>query len=520
MKSAASKMSQVSQQSTHGSTGGGSESRGASESRSGSEVSGNESAAPLQQAYIPPSVAKREEANVLRARGLVALILLLAMTGVATTTNLIIKQQERSDFENKFAGYATEILATLVSQSAQVFEAVDSFASSIGAQAATEHDLRNTSWPFYRIPNWSVQAQRLAQLVRSNNTFVGVAPIVQEDEREKWNRFATEQNPIWYQESIENEGYTKFDAQELVDLTVPFTFSYDRDKGDQPLPVTRPGEVVPYFQEYPVGLHPESKGMRTNNEALVSSQQTEDIYRIAKVTRSPTFGFIPIAVDAENTVPGTQIIQPIFRGPDTKAEDREMVAVILMQTPWLGHLKNLLAEGEDGIFFVVEMSCQTILEPSVRQNRTNTTFQINGPDATMLGEADLHDPEYDDLVVSIVFVDLGVDQSQLPEGSCVPVQKLHLYPSAELEDSFRTNNDILYSVGVVAIFVFTTLVFLLYDFSVGRRQRTIMERVMKQDMIVADVFPTAIRDRLYEHHADTADLEGDDEPLVLDNSFL
>eukprot|EP00980_Cylindrotheca_fusiformis_P017835 scaffold5650_cov121-Cylindrotheca_fusiformis.AAC.3 len=517
MRSVNSKNSQVTQQSTHGSTGGG------SESREESEVSGNGDASP-PQAYTPLSVAKREEANVLRARGLVAVILLLAVVSVATTTNLIVKQQERSEFETKFEAYATEVLTVTGSNIKQFNEALDSFASSIGAQAATEHGLRNTSWPFYRIPKWSVQVQKLAQLTGVDEILISLAPIVEEDEREEWNRFATEQNPLWYQESIETEGYTKFTAQELVDLTVPFTFFLD---DGQPLPVTRPGEVLPLFQSYPVGPPLGSSIMLTNIDAILSSPQTEDVYRIAKVTRRFSIGFTKIGIGSKNSVPGSQIVQPIFDGPNTNADDRKMVAVLLIQLPWVDYLKNVLAEGEDGIIVIIETFCPTFLEDGTQNlknaERNIVTYQVNGPDAVLLGEADLHDPEYDDLVVRTESRGLPFDPSELPAGSCVPMQTIRIYPSAELEDSYRTNNDIIYTVVVVVIFVFTTLVFLLYDFSVGRRQRAVMERIMKQDRIVADVFPTAIRDRLYENQTenmvagDDADLE---EPLGLDNSFV
>eukprot|EP00980_Cylindrotheca_fusiformis_P022882 scaffold9858_cov84-Cylindrotheca_fusiformis.AAC.2 len=519
--------SQATQQSTHSSI------VGSGDSRSESETSGNRST-PRRQAYIPPSVAKQEEANVLRARGLVALVLLLAVAGVATTTNLIVKQQERSDFENKFAGYATEILSVSGSKASQFFAALESFASSIGAQAAIEHSLRNTSWPFYRITEWSVQAQKLAALTGADDPLIGIAPIVQEDEREEWDRFAGEQNPIWYQESIENEAYAEFTAQELVDRTIPFPYFYDGKNDSQITPVTRPGEIVPFFQAYPIGLRQGYPLMFTNLEVVVQSPHTKDVYRITKVTRRPTLGYTQIQYDAGDSVPGSQIIQPIFDRADTKADDRKMVAVVLIQIPWLDYFNDLLAEGEDGIYVVLESACPKFLEDGslckgknpTDSKRNVITYQVNGPDVVLLGEEDLHDPKYDPFVVSKVLVDLDFDQSQLPEGSCVPVLTLHVYPSSELEDSMETDNDIIYTVVVVVIFVFTTLVFLLYDFSVGRRQRTVMERIMKQDRIVSDVFPTAIRDRLYENqaknmvHGDCADLVGDDGPLGLDDSFV
>eukprot|EP00980_Cylindrotheca_fusiformis_P019552 scaffold6776_cov124-Cylindrotheca_fusiformis.AAC.7 len=490
----------------------------------------SESAA-TREAHTSSAVGKREDADVLRARCLVALILILAMTGVATAANLLVKQQERSDFENQFTAYATQIVTVSRSTASQFFDALDSFASSIGAQAAAEHALLNTSWPYYRIPEWSVQAQKLAQLTGDEETIIGIAHVVQEDEREQWNSYAAKQNPLWYQESIEAEGYTEHTAEELVNRTIPFVHFYDPENGFLPTPPNRPGEVVPLLQAYPIGLFLGNPLMVTNIDALLSSQQTEEVYRITKVTRRPTLGFTRIEIDPGTTVPGSQIIQPIFDGADTKADSRKLVAVIIIRLLWLDYFKNLLAEGQDGVLVVLESTCPKLKNDDALQLAENLTesdryiitFQIDGPDAVMLGEADLHDPRYDGLVVNEVVVDLDIDQSQLPKRSCVPVMNLRVYPSAELEDSFKTDNDIIYTVVVVVIFAFTSLVFLLYDFSVGRRQRTVMDRVAKQERIVSDVFPAAIRDRLYENQAknrmNRKGVEDDDEPLGLDGTF-
>eukprot|EP00980_Cylindrotheca_fusiformis_P016356 scaffold4870_cov135-Cylindrotheca_fusiformis.AAC.6 len=517
-RSTASKKSQFTQQSSHSSSG------GASGSQSGLDTI-------QQKTYIRPIIGTREDANVLRARALVALILLLAATGVATAANLLVKQQERKDFENQFVAYATEIVTVSRSKASQFFDALDSFASSIGAQAAAEHAFRNTSWPFYRIPEWSVQAKKLAQLTGVDDPIVAVAHIVQEDERDQWNSFTAQQNPIWYQESIEHEGYTEFTTEELVQKTIPFVHFYDPENGYQPTPVRRPGEVYPYFQAYPIGLNSGIPVMSTNIDILVSSKQTEELYRITKRTQRPTIGFTQIRIDRETVIPGSQIVQPIYDGADTEAEDRKIVAISGIRLHWLDYFKNLLADGEEGLVVVLESACPRLRGKRATQNLTEAeserniiTYQVDGPTAVLLGEDDLHDPKYDALVVSETFVDLGIDQSQLPEGSCVPVLTLHVYPSAELEDAFQTDNSTIYTVVVVAIFAFTTLVFLLYDFFVGKRQRTVMDRIAKQDRIVSDVFPTAIRDRLYENQAKNmvtgdADMLDDDGPFGLDETI-
>eukprot|EP00980_Cylindrotheca_fusiformis_P012652 scaffold3091_cov117-Cylindrotheca_fusiformis.AAC.4 len=522
-----SKNSQATEQLTHNSSGGGSESRSYTESRSGSE-SGNDIAPHRQPVYVPPSVAKREEADVLKARGLVSIILLLAVAGVATTTNLLVKQHEESNFENKFEGYASEIIIHIESSAGKFFDVLDSFASSIGAQAAAEHALRNTSWPFYRVPQWSVQAEKLAQLTGIESPLVGFAPIVPEDERDEWRSFAAEQNPLWYQESIESEGYTEMTAQELVDFTIPFTYFYDKENFYHPTPVARPGEVVSYFQSYPIGIPLGLPLMLTNIDPITSSPETEDVYRITKAARSPALGFSRINIDTERSIPGSQMIQPIFDGPDTGADDRKMVAIVLIQIPWLDFLRNILSEGENGINVVVESACPRIDEDDKQSlaptERNVATYLISGSDAVMLEEADIHDPKYDAYGMSDVFADFGIFRSQVPEGTCLPRMTLYVYPTAELQESLKTNNSVIYTVVVVLIFVFTTLVFLLYDYSVGKRQRTVMERIMKQERIVSDIFPTAIRDRIFENQAKNmvtgdADMLEDDGHLGLSEAF-
>eukprot|EP00980_Cylindrotheca_fusiformis_P005866 scaffold1231_cov107-Cylindrotheca_fusiformis.AAC.14 len=523
MRTITSKKSQITRQSSNASCSGGSGSW--SGSPQGKGIPGP------RQVNVPPIVGKREESNVIRARGLVALILLLAATGVATATNLLVKQQERRDFENQFNAYASEVVTVTRSKASQFFDALDSFASSIGAQAAVEHAAHNTSWPFYRIPEWSVQAKKLAQLTGVNDPIVAMAPIVQENERDQWISFAAEQNPVWYQESIEHEGYTEMTLVELLERTIPFVHFYDPDNNFQPTPVSRPGEVFPVFQQYPIGLVQGVPIMTTNIDVLLASRQSEELYHITKITRRPTIGFIQYDPD-DSAIPGSQIIQPIFEGADTEAEDRKVVAYAGIALHWLDYFKNLLTEGEDGIVVVLESACPKLIQEGVpisfshvvtESKRNIITYQVDGPNAIFLGEDDLHDHNYDALVVSEPFIDLDIDQSQLPEGSCVPVLTLHVYPSAELEDSFKTNNDIFYTVVVIVIFAFTSLVFLLYDFSVGRRQRTVMDRIAQQDRIVSDVFPTAIRDRLYENQAKnimhTSDVEEDGGPLGLDEAF-
>lgn len=74
-----------------------------------------------------------------------------------------------------------------------------------------------------------------------------------------------------------------------------------------------------------------------------------------------------------------------------------------------------------------------------------------------------------------------------------------MYPSAELEERFNSTKSLVATLAIVAIFIFTSATFLLYDYCVGQRQRKVMQRIQAQELIVSNVFPSAIRDRLYNN---------------------
>lgn len=127
------------------------------------------------------------------------------------------------------------------------------------------------------------------------------------------------------------------------------------------------------------------------------------------------------------------------------------------------------------------------------------TYQVNGLEALPLGYGDQHDSSYDSLGVTSPFVQLQFPNEILDNEACQSELKLSIYPSKVFEESFYTNTAEFYAAGVIAIFGFTSLVFLIYDVTVRRRQSKVMARVIQQDKIVSNMFPSAIRDRLYRN---------------------
>eukprot|EP00980_Cylindrotheca_fusiformis_P011116 scaffold2555_cov82-Cylindrotheca_fusiformis.AAC.3 len=488
---------------------------GTSSSNPSGEQSSEEIGRPV---YNAPTVAKNEEKNIVRAKFLVALILVLATATVATSSYILLKDQERSNFENQFRGYASEIASVSGQKADQLFDALNSFAVMVGSQAAVENELRNTSWPFYTIPDFSVKGESLINLIGSAvPQIIMVGPVVEEHQRDAWADYMNQMNPIWFQDSLDNEGTnTNMTVEGFLQRTVKFIHQYDFLQGFQAIPVNGPGDVLPNYQQYPFRLDLASQIMTTGYD-IISLPRAADLYEITKSLLRPTIGFSTFFINSTTVVTGSQVLQPIFDTADTTAEDRKVVAIVNVQLHWLGFFENVLTRGQDGVVVVLRSACPVNYTLIYGDNITDyvddpedligediITYQVDGPDVSLLGYEDLHDPEYDSLEVTEVFVDLGFDEKDLPEGKCIPTMTMHIYPSDKLEASFQTSDAAIFASVIVVIFVFTSLVFLLYVYFVGKRQRIVMDRIVRQDKIVTNVFPTAIRDRLYDTQAQQA----------------
>eukprot|EP00980_Cylindrotheca_fusiformis_P010813 scaffold2446_cov106-Cylindrotheca_fusiformis.AAC.3 len=444
---------------------------------------------PEPVAYVAPDVANREQKAVNRSKILVFSTLLLAVSGVAAATYMLMKDEEHGAFEASFAGLGSEISTVVRAKVGQIFSAVDAYAIFIASEAKAES---NSSWPFVYVSDFSLKSEKIAALFGIERPILAIAPVVQAEEKDRWASYVLEAAPVWYQESIDNEGLNAT-VEEYMNLTTPFVHYYAKVENEAlSVPTTITGPVLPNWQRYPLqpgAGGPSSRGNLITCYDFQRVSEVADLFKISNSTLRPSIGFTRLPDSrpgkAGREVVDSQILQPIM-------DNGKVVGMLWLRLKWLEFFQNLHVDGIIGTIVVIRNSCE--IDDAIRV----LSFAIDGSHADFLGEFDAHDPKYDDQVVSEVVLDLKLDPEQIPEGLCVPTLTLELYPTDELAATFETSKPALYTTVVVAIFVFTSLVFFLYDYFVGRRQRKFMERIIKQDQIVSDVFPTAIRDRLYE----------------------
>eukprot|EP00980_Cylindrotheca_fusiformis_P011572 scaffold2738_cov119-Cylindrotheca_fusiformis.AAC.8 len=448
---------------------------------------------PVPEACAVPMVADQEERAVTHSKLLFFFVLLLAVSGTASATFLLMESEECNDFRDGFAGLGSEVSTVAGQKVDQMFSALDSFSLFIASDAEAN---QNSSWPLVTIPKFSAKSEKIAELTGLERPEIVMSPVVQEEDREQWSSFVLESSPVFYQESIDNEGNKKLTVEEMMDITMPYVWYYGPPNGMAATAerIERPGPVLPLWNMYPLG--DPFLGLMTLNLDMLKFLETENQFQTTSLTLRPSLSFAQVVdtgagAGLDQIEIGSQIMQPII-------ENGVLVGMILLRLRWVDFFQNLNIDGLTGTIAVLRSSCN-IGYVSFDEFASNKelSYLIDTSGSVFLGLLDAHNPKYDDHVVSKVVVDVDVDESKLPHGVCVPKVTLDLYPTEELEKTFQTSKPIVYAAVVVAIFAFTSLVFLLYDFFVGRRQRKFMDRIVRQDQIVSNVFPAAIRDRLY-----------------------
>jgi len=125
------------------------------------------------------------------------------------------------------------------------------------------------------------------------------------------------------------------------------------------------------------------------------------------------------------------------------------------------------------------------------------TYRIDGEKATYLGQGELYDNKYEHLMVQTGFGALigshDVVLDYQVDGQCF--YNVRVYPTSEMEDDYSSNGPLIFTLTLLAVLVFTTLVFITYNFLVQRRRNAENMSAEESNAVVSSLFPDAVRDR-------------------------
>lgn len=71
------------------------------------------------------------------------------------------------------------------------------------------------------------------------------------------------------------------------------------------------------------------------------------------------------------------------------------------------------------------------------------------------------------------------------------------YPTQDIWNEHHNSEPLNFAMVVAMIFLFASIMFVLYDCLVTRRQRIITNRALQTNAIVASLFPASVRKRMY-----------------------
>jgi hypothetical protein len=167
-------------------------------------------------------------------------------------------------------------------------------------------------------------------------------------------------------------------------------------------------------------------------------------------------------------------------------ENRTVVGSVLGGIYWRIYLNGILPPGANDVMVILKNDCgQTY------------TYQLDGVDSAFVGIGDLHDDKYDYLASPIATFH-GYRGKTRTEGLTTCTYTVQAFPSQAFEDVYLTAEPLHHAFSLAAVFIFTSLVFLLYDYAVERRQQVVLRSALQSGAIVTSLFPEQVRDRLYE----------------------
>ena len=179
--------------------------------------------------------------------------------------------------------------------------------------------------------------------------------------------------------------------------------------------------------------------------------------------------------NGDRVIPYGFIMEPVY---STFTESRRLVGMLIAPFKYSTLFVQILPDKAQGFVTVIADNCGNTM-----------TFEVNGPHSTFLAYEDLHDPSFEKYKRSAI-----VNQ-KAAVGLCV--QYVNIYPSTKYQQSFKTTRPAVYSC-VIALGISLTILFLVYDTLVARRQKKTMESAARSRALVDSLFPENVRERLME----------------------
>ena len=481
-------------------------------------------------------VASRESRQLCWLRGIVLIALLLASFMVSSIIFYSSRKGEVEQYEIEFYDNANNIMDVCETHLRQSLRSLDDFGVAVTSYGRTSFE-----WPYVTIPDFGVRAASVRNT--ANIGFLGLAPRIDDTKRQVWGNWSSSgassstdwiEDALAYEQefrsvgsssdkdSILNDGYgrrmVKEDDEEeglktpvKVSSTTGVAMSIYKKDGSQS--IVDQGES----SYYPMWYHsPVQKDLINYN--ILSHRQSGEEAQIAinsqRVVISRVLDIMSSADDVggvtyqatdepfgEVALPGSYIYFPIFSSYHYhRTSHRELVGLLIATFDWKSYLSpRKIPDTANGIHIVVANACGDAF-----------TFQVQQEAIVFVGEGDLHERQFDDMMVAMDLPtilkttttdnDDGEDRIssngiEFNDEYCS--MSLHIFPSNGMKRTYYSDKPMFFTIMIVVVFLFTAVVFETYDWMVERRQKKIADTAKISHKLVSSLFPAVVRNRLF-----------------------
>ncbi|KAL3773406.1 hypothetical protein ACHAW5_008173 [Stephanodiscus triporus] len=297
-------------------------------------------------------------------------------------------------------------------------------------------------WPNVTIPDFQEQTDGILRI--ANGRALSFNPIITQDvNRLEWEAHATESawilggedsilvvpdpNATWPDNRTVSFGIYSRDA----DMNVIYDPGYDPDSEDYS------DVMVPVWQIAPFA----------GNERAVMFNLHSEINRMQALDNMMTYGvpsltaILQLVQDKDFIRPSAILFYPVFDAFGST----EVVGSVSLVFSWDTFFSSILPDYIKGVVCVLSASTGQVY-----------SYTISGDHVDLMGEGDLHDPNYDEYKEEVEARLLleGEDDA----GKFI-TYTLTMYPSEEFEDQYSTNKPAVYAVWAVLIFLFAAGLF-------------------------------------------------------------
>ncbi|KAL7580174.1 hypothetical protein ACA910_012925 [Epithemia clementina (nom. ined.)] len=446
-------------------------------------------------------IGQKESQGVFRAKMMVYLVLIVSCAAASTLTFLFTSDQEDSNFEGDFASFAEEIQRTSRDQLFPQFNTAESLSLAVSSYAKEQGSL----WPNVTLPDFELRTRKAREM--SDSSLVMFVPLFLKTLQSQWESYA-QNNSGWIAEGLAVSGHSDKDPG-----PVPL-FIHDVSVSEQGNRTTASldDQIAALWQTGPAPWNASVVNTNLLSDPIFNQVAADVVVNnvgfLSRIHDSSLYGSITGSNQGHGErklhalnpdTPRSFILDPVFRD----LNDKKVVAgFIYMDIIWVHFFENMLAAGTGDIEVVLDDSCGSVY-----------TILVQGLKAFIKGEGDLHDTAYDRLMKTSNFTQnasvIGGDKAI---SDCDYFLKI--YPTGTLENQYSSKDPIIFAVVVAMIFVFTTAVFLVYDWAVQRRQWMIIRAARKTQAIVSSLFPKNVHERIMKDVDEEVNREAN-KPLIM-----